>query len=320
MSNNHSFNIHLAGKLGITEAIILQNIYFWINEVNAKKNKHVHDGVVYMYNTSEDWTKQLPYMKIRQIKKVLSDLSSDESQILCKGCFNSVAYDRTLWYGFTEYGLELLKEVGYNIDFIFLATGKISESVYQKRFIHLPNLVNGITQEGKPIPNTNTDTINTNKKTIQKEIGDESPLDVETSVSPSTETFVDLEIKNQTPAKQQKEIVEESPQVPQAPLKNTRDEKSLERFEKEWHTYGKKVDKKRAWSLYKKLTNEQQIAMHEALPAYIASTPDVKFRKNLSTYISQESWNDEIINNTKNTNQNGGQQAQIVPRKTLKYL
>jgi len=73
-------------------------------------------------------------------------------------------------------------------------------------------------------------------------------------------------------------------------------------FERFWNLYNKKVDKKKCEKKWKLLTKEQRTKIFETLPAYIESTPNVKFRKNPYTYLNNESWNDEIVSATKNTN------------------
>lgn len=68
-----------------------------------------------------------------------------------------------------------------------------------------------------------------------------------------------------------------------------------ESFETFWELYAKKVDRKateRAWKRIKK-------SLHDTIFAhvrdYVASTPDVKFRKNPASYINDNAWENEII-------------------------
>ena len=66
-------------------------------------------------------------------------------------------------------------------------------------------------------------------------------------------------------------------------------------FEEWWDMYGKKVDRKKCIRKWKSLSyNEKQLCLN-ATPAYVASTPDVAYRKNPLTYLNGECWNDEII-------------------------
>ena len=66
-------------------------------------------------------------------------------------------------------------------------------------------------------------------------------------------------------------------------------------FSEWWEMYGKKVDRKKCIKKWNNLTcNEKQLCLI-ATPAYVASTPDVAYRKNPLTYLNGECWNDEII-------------------------
>ena len=40
---NHSFNVDIATKYGIEEAIVLENTYFWLEKNKANK-RHLIDG------------------------------------------------------------------------------------------------------------------------------------------------------------------------------------------------------------------------------------------------------------------------------------
>ena len=61
-----------------------------------------------------------------------------------------------------------------------------------------------------------------------------------------------------------------------------------------WDMYGKKADKNICMKKWEKLSykEQEQILLH--LPKYVKSTPDIKFRKNPSTYLNQKTWLDEI--------------------------
>jgi hypothetical protein len=66
--------------------------------------------------------------------------------------------------------------------------------------------------------------------------------------------------------------------------------------------YGKKVDRKKCIKKWNNLSlNEKQLCLN-ATPAYVASTPDVAYRKNPLTYLNGECWNDEIIVKNNGTN------------------
>jgi hypothetical protein len=68
----------------------------------------------------------------------------------------------------------------------------------------------------------------------------------------------------------------------------------VEEFEKFWNMYDKKVDRKKSEKKFIKLKKSDIEKIFETLPAYIKSTPDKQYRKNPSTYLNNQSWNDEI--------------------------
>ena len=70
-------------------------------------------------------------------------------------------------------------------------------------------------------------------------------------------------------------------------------------FEIFWNLYDKKVGKKeKIKSKWDKLTKEIQQKILDYLPEYIKSQPNKQFRKHPETFLNNESWNDEIINET----------------------
>ena len=111
----HSFNVQFAQKYGIEEAIIVHNFYFWLRK-NIANEKHLHNGRYWTYNSNNAFTKLFPYINKTKIFRVLKHL--EEVGLLIKGCFNQDARDRTLWYAFSDNGIETLKSFGYDmVDF-----------------------------------------------------------------------------------------------------------------------------------------------------------------------------------------------------------
>jgi hypothetical protein len=71
-------------------------------------------------------------------------------------------------------------------------------------------------------------------------------------------------------------------------------------FENVWERYGRKGNKKtskKRWDVLPK--KAKQIAVVH-IPRYVKATPTLQYRKNFETYINQEAWNDEIIENDGN--------------------
>lgn len=73
-------------------------------------------------------------------------------------------------------------------------------------------------------------------------------------------------------------------------------------FDQWWELYQKKRGKDKCLKKWAKLSQKDRQACIAATPAYVASTPDVNFRKDPYTYLNNKSWNDEIyFRNTKPT-------------------
>lgn len=97
----HHFNIYIAKEYGILEAILLENIYFWIMK-NKVNNKNFYDGYYWTYNSAKAFKELFPYATERKIRNALMRLK--DAGLIITGNYNKSAYDRTLWYALTEKG------------------------------------------------------------------------------------------------------------------------------------------------------------------------------------------------------------------------
>lgn len=66
-------------------------------------------------------------------------------------------------------------------------------------------------------------------------------------------------------------------------------------FDSFWDIYDKKISKDKCLKKFNALSNNDKLKIKETIKDYVASTPDVKFRKNPETYLNNKSWNDEIV-------------------------
>lgn len=83
----------LAIKIGLNEAIVLQQIHYWISN---QLNKNVVNGRRWVYNTYEDWNKQFPFWSKDTVIRTLKSLESNK--LVISGSFNKAHWDRTKWY------------------------------------------------------------------------------------------------------------------------------------------------------------------------------------------------------------------------------
>lgn len=91
----HSFDIEDAVKYGMTEAVILYNLRFWI-EKNKANNKHFHDGRYWTYNSVKAFEELFPYLTYRNIRSSIEKL--ERLGVIITGNFNQSSYDRTRWF------------------------------------------------------------------------------------------------------------------------------------------------------------------------------------------------------------------------------
>lgn len=96
---NHNFNIDIATKFGVENAIMMENIFYWIL-YNKAKEENFHDGRYWTYNSIRSFTELFPYWTKRQIERIISNLKKDNCIIT--GNFNKKTYDKTSWYTLTD--------------------------------------------------------------------------------------------------------------------------------------------------------------------------------------------------------------------------
>ncbi len=58
----------LAEKVGLEEAILLQQVHYWLNE---RRNRHQFDGKRWVHNTYAQWKHQFPFWSLRTIQRII---------------------------------------------------------------------------------------------------------------------------------------------------------------------------------------------------------------------------------------------------------
>ncbi|MEK4913437.1 hypothetical protein [Bacillus sp. FSL E2-8887] len=81
----------LAVDIGLNEAIIVQQIHYWL-----QKSNHEYDGRKWIYNSAEEWKKQFPFWGIATIRRTFTKL--ENIGLLLVGNYNKLKIDRTKWY------------------------------------------------------------------------------------------------------------------------------------------------------------------------------------------------------------------------------
>lgn len=138
MADVHFFDVRIAKKYGVNCAIILQNIWHWVQK-NEANDTNFHDGHYWTYNSTKAFAQLFPYLTQRQIETALKKLRDEN--IIITGNYNALRYDRTLWYAVTEKGKCILHSCEMDVT----------------------QNANGFPADGEPIPYRNTDVTSDDK-------------------------------------------------------------------------------------------------------------------------------------------------------------
>jgi hypothetical protein len=85
----------LATKIGLSEAIVLQQIHYWLC-INEKLSQNFEDGKYWTFNTYTELQKQFPFWNEKTIRRIIANLKSNGYILV--GNYNKYKYDRTNWY------------------------------------------------------------------------------------------------------------------------------------------------------------------------------------------------------------------------------
>lgn len=141
----HSFDVDIAVEYGILEAILLNNLWFWIKKNEANKVNYF-DNDYWTYNSVRAFGELFPYVSQKQIQTALKHLENEG--LIKTGNYNKSTYDRTLWYAFDTQG----------------------KSIMQKSKMEVPKKENGLVKNVEPIPDINTNINTNNKENIKRKI------------------------------------------------------------------------------------------------------------------------------------------------------
>lgn len=135
----HSFDVELAKQYGLTEAILINHLAFWI-EHNEANRTNFYDGKYWTFNSMKAYKEIFPYLTERKIRYALSSL--EKNGIIEIGNYNKSSYDRTLWYAFSDFGKSILQKC------------KMETSVLSNRSVEnvtpIPDILPDILPDSKP--------------------------------------------------------------------------------------------------------------------------------------------------------------------------
>lgn len=212
MNMEHSFDVDIAAKYGMAEAVILKHLYYWVQK-NALNGENFCNGRYWTFNSIKAFSGIFKYCSERQIRYILKKLK-DQGLILIEN-HSENPYDRRLWYTLTDKGLELFE-------------GQKCQHAFDKNVkSHLTNLSN------------DNNTLNNNPylTDVKPDINTQSARTREANLQPIPFTPPAILDRQQRTGKRQPLTVDEQ-------------EKATEWFEDFWDVYPKKqgkVEARLAW-------------------------------------------------------------------------
>lgn len=137
----YSFDTVIASDYGVDEAIMLQNLCFWIAK-NKAEGRNFHDGKTWTYNTVSEFHELFKFWTEKQVRRILKSLI--DQGLIVTGNYNKHGYDRTLWYALYD------------------------ESLCGIDKIHLSKREQALDETGGPIPDSKPDSLPDSNSDIRK--------------------------------------------------------------------------------------------------------------------------------------------------------
>ena len=141
---NHSFDIAHACAYGIHEAILIQNLQFWIVK-NRANGRHEHGGRTWTYSSVNAFTELFPYMSTSAMRRTL--LSLQTQGVILTGNYNSNQYDRTSWFAFADEAVFL--PAFAHLSKTTNGAGEGDNSICRKRQMELSKTTDGVAETDK---------------------------------------------------------------------------------------------------------------------------------------------------------------------------
>lgn len=280
----------LATELGLSEAVLLQQLHYWIEVKRRDFHKHqrsLRDGRWWVYFSTRELAERYPYLgSERTIKTKISELLN--AGWLLKSNYNESNIDRTNWYSInydkiTE--LQNKKQAEINAQIAAHRLDENVQSIGQK----LPNRLGRncpIHSEdfAQPIPKTSS-------KTSNKENIAHAQL-----AHPLDENVFELEIREGTQHGSKSQILD--PNAPPVPPPIPRAEKlgTGPAFSEFWALYPVKRDRKRAEKVWQAMPAADRVAVLVDVPRRVTGDAQwvAGFRPYPSTYLTGRRWEDEL--------------------------
>lgn len=134
----------LAQAIGIDEAIVLQQLHYWI-----QKSAHVREGRRWVYNSYADWGEQFPWISTRSIRRIFHRL--EELGLVSSANLNRKRSDQTKWYTINYEALPGAEPASH-LDNLAASTGQNSRPQPANLAASIPETTTETTPETKERP------------------------------------------------------------------------------------------------------------------------------------------------------------------------
>ncbi|MGL4742300.1 MAG: DnaD domain protein [Sarcina sp.] len=179
-----TINKKLATALGLKEAVIFQQIHYWL-DTNKRNKINFKEGRYWTFNSLKDWQENdFEFLSLRTLERTFKGL--EEDGLLITATFNKMAGDKTKWYSIDYHKLLEVAEQRLNKKKVIsekrsdagkagakakqnnkqeldknipiLPNWQDGESICQIGGMLQPNWQNGTAKLAEPIPETTTET------------------------------------------------------------------------------------------------------------------------------------------------------------------
>lgn len=141
----------LAVEIGLSEAIFIQQLHYWL-----RKSTHKKEGHIWIYNTIREWNEQFPFWSERQIRRIIENL--EKKELIVTGNFNKLQIDKTKWYRINK---EKLNEISDKS-----SEGQNCQSYGQNVHMERTFCPDGLDKMSTPLPEITTESTTDIKRVV----------------------------------------------------------------------------------------------------------------------------------------------------------
>lgn len=192
--DNILINTQLAVEIGLNEAIVLRQVYYWVEHYETEK-KNFKDGKYWVYNSMKQWrSDNFPFMSEKTIERAFKSLR--EKELILVGDYSSDRMKRPNWYTINDKKFEKLMKKIMGMEDNSDEREEENKEAAKTRETECPNRVrqnDGMQSDRQTgcynIYNNinNTDTENTNRDYITETTDNSTSNDVDVLNSPFLE-------------------------------------------------------------------------------------------------------------------------------------